>query len=92
MVEEHICEFEITVHGIDLMQSFEAVDNLFEESSGLVLGESALLIKVALKVSTVAVLHNNKDAPLRGEVVYEANDVLIFALLKHTHLSLDELL
>jgi hypothetical protein len=80
------------VHGIDLVQSLEAVDDLLEESSGLILGQSALLIEVALEVAAVAVLHDNEDTPIRGKVVHEANDVLILAKFEHTHLGLHQFL
>lgn len=63
MIEQHIGNLEISVHGIDLMQSLESVNDLFEEGSSFILGQSALLLEVALKISTIAVLHDNEDTP-----------------------------
>jgi hypothetical protein len=64
MIEQYIGSLEISVHGIHLMQSLESVDDLFKEGSGFILCQSALLLEVALKISTVAALHDNEDTPL----------------------------
>lgn len=92
MIEQHICDLKISVHGIDLVQSLKPVDDLLEEGSGFILGQPALLLEVALKISAIAVLHDNEDTPLRGEVVDESDNILIFALLQDSHFSLDQLL
>jgi hypothetical protein len=36
IVEQNVCEFEISVHGPNLMKAFEAIQDLFEEVSGLI--------------------------------------------------------
>lgn len=64
MIEQHIRDLKISVHGIDLVQSLKPVDDLLEEGSGFILGQPALLFEVALKISAIAVLHDNEDTPL----------------------------
>lgn len=91
-MEEHVCHFEVPMHGIDLVQALEAVDDLLEEGGGLVLRQSMLLLEVFLEIPAVAVLHDDDHALLRLEVVYIPDHILVLALLEHADLSLHEFL
>ena len=91
-MDEYVCNFEVAVHGVDFVESFEAVDDLFEEGGGFVLSEAFLLLQVLLEVSSVAVLHGYKLSPLGTEGVDIADYVLIVALLEHSDLGPDQFL
>lgn len=92
MIEKHIRNFKIPVHSLDLMKSFEPVDDLFQESSGLILSQSSLFIEVVLKVASIAVLHHNEDTLVGAEIFDKAYHILILALSEHPHLSLNQFL
>lgn len=92
LMEEHVGHFEVPMHGINLVEALEAVDDLLEESGGLVLGQPVLLLEVFLEIPAVAVLHDDDHALLRLEVVDIPDHILILALLEHADLSLHEFL
>jgi hypothetical protein len=52
------------MHGVDFMESFEPVDDLFEEGGGLIFCEAFLDLKILLKISSVAVLHSDELSSL----------------------------
>jgi hypothetical protein len=92
VIEKHIRNFKIPVHGIDLMQTFEPVYDLFQESSRLILSQSSFFLEIFLEVTSIAILHHNKDTLLRTEFLDETYHILILALLEHPHLSLNQFL
>ena len=91
-MDKYVCDFKIAVHGIDLVKSPKAVDNLFEESSCLVFGQSLLLIEIAFQISSVAELHGYKLRAFRGESIYIPDNIFVFALFQNVYFCLDELL
>lgn len=67
----------------------EAVENLFQEVSGLVLGQTFLLLEVVLKVTPVAKLSDYKKVAVVPEIVDEADHILVPARLEHLDFGLD---
>ena len=88
VIEKHIRNFKIPVHSLDLMKSFEPVYDLFQESSGLILSQSSLVLEVA----SIAILHHNEDTLVGAEIFDKAYHILILALFEHPHLSLNQFL
>jgi hypothetical protein len=37
-MQKYVCSFEISMHGIDLMESFESIDDLFDETNSFCFG------------------------------------------------------
>ena len=46
-MQQHIRNFKISVHRINLVKSSEAIEDLFQEIGGLILSQSLFLIKIA---------------------------------------------
>lgn len=91
LVQEYVGRLEVPMHGVDLVQSLEAIDDLFEEGGGLIFCEPALVLEVLLQFPPVAQLHDDDDALLAHEVVDIAHHVLVLALLQHPDFGLHEL-
>lgn len=92
VIEKHIRNFKIPMHGIDLMKPFEPIDDLFQESGRLILSQSSFFLEVVLKVTSIAILHHNEYTLLRAEILDKTYHILILALFEHPHLSLNQLL
>jgi hypothetical protein len=91
-MEEYIGKFKVTMHGIDLMKAFEAVEDLFEKADGLVLWYSAMFFAVLFQIASVTELSDNEDIITGTERVSESDDILVFDLLEDFDLGFDELL
>jgi hypothetical protein len=78
------------MHGVDFMESFEPVDDLFEEGGGLIFCEAFLDLKILLKISSVAVLHSDELSSLWAEGIDVSNDILIVAFLEDSYLCPDK--
>lgn len=88
-MQQYIGSFEITMHGIDLMQPFEAIQYLFQEGGCLILSQPFLLVEIHLQISSVTILHSDELCAFCGEAVGEFDDVLVFALSQHFDFSAD---
>ena len=71
------------------MESFEAIEDLFEKTSGLILYETLLFLEITFQVTTIAVLHGDENTSFGVEVVDKTNYIFIFALSQHSDLSLN---
>ena len=92
VVQQHIGQLEIPMHGVDFMEALEPVEDLFQAVDGFTLRELAFLFAVLLEVSTVAELCDDKDVVPRAEGVDELDHVLVLDLREDLDLGLDQLL
>ena len=92
IMEEYVGKFKVTMHGIDLMKAFEAVEDLFEKADGLVLWDSAMFFAVLFQIASVTELSDDEDIIAGAERVSKSDDVLVFDLLEDFDLGFDELL
>lgn len=89
-MQQYVCYLEIPMHGIDLVKTSEAIKNLLEESSGLVLCQSLLAFQILLQITSVAILHTDELSTLGTKRVNKADDIFIMALPQNSDFSLDE--
>jgi len=80
------------MHGIYLVQPSEAIENLFEESGGLILGQSLFLVKVAFQIPPIAILHRYELSPFGAPSINIPDYILVMALLEYSNLGSDKFL
>ena len=78
-MQQHISNFKISMHRINLVKSSEAIKNLFQEISSLILSQSLFLIKIAFQITSIAILHSNKLCSLGTPCINISNHILIVA-------------
>ena len=88
-MQQHIRNFKISVHRINLVKSSEAIEDLFQEISGLILSQSLFLIKIAFQITSVAVLHSNKLCPLGAPCINIPDHILVVAFFENSDFSGD---
>lgn len=80
------------MHGLDFVQSFEAIEDLFKKICGLLFFQSLFLFQILLNVPLIAELHYNKHMLVWHERINVFDDVIVFARFKDFDLSLDKFL
>lgn len=97
VVDENVLELKIPVDDEELMEALEAIEELLEEVARLVLGEGFFVLgleslDVGVKVSLVAVLHDEVVLFFGFDVVDEGDDVFVVDHLHDALFGLEELL
>lgn len=64
------------------MKSLKSINDLLEEGSRLVLGQTFLFLQVFLEVATITVLHDDADALIGVKQINKSDDIIILALLE----------
>jgi hypothetical protein len=77
VMEEHIGKFKVTMHGVDLMKAFEAIEDLFEKVEGLVFGDSAMFFAVGFQISSITEFSDDKDVIAGAERINKSDDILV---------------
>ena len=89
-MDKHVCDFKVSMHGIDLMESSETIENLFQEGRCLIFSQPLFFVKIDFQISSVAKLHCNKLSFFSTERVNIANHILIMTFLQNSNFSLDK--
>ena len=74
------------------MQALEAIEDLFENISGLFFFQSLFFIQIFLHVAFIAVLHDDEYVLIRHEGINMLDNVVVFAGLEDFDFGLDEFL
>lgn len=80
-MQENVLVFEIAVNNSFFMQSFEAVNYLFQEKGSFVLCQSftGFFLDIILERSVLAVLHDNEHRSVCLECINEPDDIGIIS-------------
>lgn len=63
LVQEYVLAFKVSVNDSFLVESFEAIEYLFEEIGGFIFGQSLVIsfVDIIFKRALVTVLHDNQQ-------------------------------
>lgn len=89
-MEEDIGYFEVSMHGVDFVQALKSINDLLEEGSCLVLGQTLLLLQIFFEITAIAVLHDDADALVGMELINKSDDIIVLALSEDFDFSLYE--
>ncbi len=90
VVEQNIGQFEISVHGSDLVQSLKSIQDLFQKICCLIFSQSLLCFKVLLQISTITELSPDKDRVAGGKGVNILYNVLVFTRFENLDFGFDK--
>ena len=74
------------------MKSLKSINDLLEEGSRLVLGQTFLFLQVFLEVATITVLHDDADALIGVKQINKSDDIIVLALLEDFDFGLHKFL